>query len=82
MSMQDAFQYFTRVAQLVAEDSVPGAAPRATPAQDRRGPAALIKVIRARLQRTSRRARPQPATVALAARPGPDAARAAAQKAA
>ncbi len=52
MSMQDAFKYFERMAQLVAQDSVPGAPPPAaahtTPPG--RGLSKLIRVIRARMR--------------------------------
>jgi hypothetical protein len=55
MGMQDAFQYFTRMAQLVAQDSVPGDAADAAPTekatrQPSHGPAGLIRVVRARLR--------------------------------
>jgi hypothetical protein len=55
MSMQDAFQYFTRMAQLVAMDSAAGAQ-SAAPAvplaarrhSDGRGLARLIRIVRPR----------------------------------
>jgi hypothetical protein len=58
MSMHDAFQYFTRMAQLVAEDSVPGVAPLATPTtkvqargvRPSRHPGGLIRIVRTRLR--------------------------------
>jgi hypothetical protein len=61
MSMQDAFQYFTRMAHLVAQDSVPGEAPLAAPkpkshanvqrpVRSPRHPGGLIRIVRTRVR--------------------------------